>query len=666
MFFFKDICSVGVLRNKNKKGLLVLVILLLLIYFNGSSQSNTIDSLKITLTNATASNISKIYLSIAKEFRYTSYDSVIHYGNKAIENASLMGDKTMIIESLLELAFINNKIGNRDRSLLFYEQAKQFCLQEKDDYQLAKIYLALERYHRSMLDYASGICSLDTALNIINSNNFTDLRSTAFLNYGNIYLKIQYFSIATFYANQAIQSLGNKRSHPDYIRGKLLLGRIFFHRSNLDSALYYYKEALALSKIANNKIELQKTYRRISGYYIEIKDYDNSSMYIDSSIIYCNELMMPNELASLITFKAHITSLKGDYQNTLKYNLQALKLREKIGHRMSICASIMNIGGNYTQLGEYDQARYYLDRGIRIAKEQNDLHYLVYGYNKLAILNKKEGNYKTALKYTELKTLYNDSIITQRSNEKVLFLKNQFELEKAKSVSEKAKLEQKTNQTIFLIVTTILSLGIIILLSWLNYVKAKTSTVMRRAKEKAEEREFFFKESQNAANIGSYKLDLTTGVWTSSEVLNRIFDIDENYEKTIDGWTNLIHEEDREMMSKYLEDIISKQLQFNKEYRITCKSNGETRWVLGLGMLRLNNDGSVHSMAGTNQDITERKMVEAELFEYRENLEKIVTERTSDLNMKNRELEKFISHIVGRELRIKELKDKVKELEKRL
>ena len=54
--------------------------------------------------------------------------------------------------------------------------------------------------------------------------------------------------------------------------------------------------------------------------------------------------------------------------------------------------------------------------------------------------------------------------------------------------------------------------------------------------EALRESEYFFKESQHAANIGSYKLNFLTGNWEASEVLFSLFGIDQNYARTIEGW----------------------------------------------------------------------------------------------------------------------------------
>ena len=55
-----------------------------------------------------------------------------------------------------------------------------------------------------------------------------------------------------------------------------------------------------------------------------------------------------------------------------------------------------------------------------------------------------------------------------------------------------------------------------------------------------------------------------------------------------------------------------------------------------------------------------------ELKKYKTNLEDIVAERTKELEEKNKKLAEFNKLFIGREFRIKELKDKIEKLEEEL
>jgi len=66
------------------------------------------------------------------------------------------------------------------------------------------------------------------------------------------------------------------------------------------------------------------------------------------------------------------------------------------------------------------------------------------------------------------------------------------------------------------------------------------------------------------------------------------------------------------------------------------------------------------------RDISERKKTDQELYKYRDKLEELVRVRTAELEEKNKDLERYNQLFTGREFRIKELRDKIKELEKEL
>ena len=65
-------------------------------------------------------------------------------------------------------------------------------------------------------------------------------------------------------------------------------------------------------------------------------------------------------------------------------------------------------------------------------------------------------------------------------------------------------------------------------------------------------------------------------------------------------------------------------------------------------------------------DITDRKKYEQKLKDYHDHLEDLIKIRTKDLEEKNEELKKYNKLFIGREFRIKELRDQVKAMEEKL
>lgn len=80
----------------------------------------------------------------------------------------------------------------------------------------------------------------------------------------------------------------------------------------------------------------------------------------------------------------------------------------------------------------------------------------------------------------------------------------------------------------------------------------------------------------------------------------------------------------------------------------------------------LDDSGKVIGITGAVRDVNKRIKAEEEVKKQQEHLEELIRERTADLEVKNKELERLNSLFVGREFRIKELRDRVKELETKL
>jgi PAS domain S-box-containing protein len=139
-------------------------------------------------------------------------------------------------------------------------------------------------------------------------------------------------------------------------------------------------------------------------------------------------------------------------------------------------------------------------------------------------------------------------------------------------------------------------------------------TERKQAEEKLLESERILRQSQEVAQLGSYDLDIPTDRWTSSPILDRIFGIDESFERTVAGWVGIVHPEYRLEMHNYFKTrVLGQGRPFDKEYTIIRQNDGEKRWVHGLGTLDFDEGGKPIRMTGTIQDVTERKQVEERL-----------------------------------------------------
>jgi len=139
-------------------------------------------------------------------------------------------------------------------------------------------------------------------------------------------------------------------------------------------------------------------------------------------------------------------------------------------------------------------------------------------------------------------------------------------------------------------------------------------TERKRAEEALRESLESLEEAQTIGGLGIYSLDIATGVWTSSSVLDELFGIGKDYDHTVAGWTLLIHPDDEQSMASYFaNEVVGKGKPFDREYRIIRKTDKAVRWLHGQGKLDFDAQGQPTRMHGVIKDITQRKQSETEL-----------------------------------------------------
>lgn len=164
-------------------------------------------------------------------------------------------------------------------------------------------------------------------------------------------------------------------------------------------------------------------------------------------------------------------------------------------------------------------------------------------------------------------------------------------------------------------------------------------TGYKQTQERLRESEEMLRDSQSIAGIGTYRLDIKSDRWTSSEMLDRIFGIGSDHEHNLASWEAIVHPDDREMMVDYFQnEVIGHAKRFEKEYRIVRLSDGETRWVHGMGRLEFDAEGEPVRMLGTIRDDTAHKLGELALKESQELLRLFIEHAPAAIAMLDRDM----------------------------
>lgn len=185
---------------------------------------------------------------------------------------------------------------------------------------------------------------------------------------------------------------------------------------------------------------------------------------------------------------------------------------------------------------------------------------------------------------------------------------------------------------------------------------------------KLKKRQYQLKEAQRIGNMGSWELNLINGDFTWSNQTIIILEIDKNtMDFSYNFFLGMIHPDDSEQRKKDFIAAIEQRRPYNSIHRLVL-ATGTTKVVHERGELAYNEEGNPIKINCIIKDITEQKRSEEEILRLNINLEKIVVERTIQLEEMNCELEatnamleEEISERQNIEMRIQKLNDELEE-----
>ncbi len=172
-------------------------------------------------------------------------------------------------------------------------------------------------------------------------------------------------------------------------------------------------------------------------------------------------------------------------------------------------------------------------------------------------------------------------------------------------------------------------------------------TERKKVQQALRDHENHLLQAQRVGGFGSYIYDIKANHWTSSEMLDEIFGIGTDFDRSAAGWIGFIHPDDRDVMQKALLACIEGKKDFDQEYRIIRPIDGNERWLHGLGKAECGADGRPLRIVGTNTDITARKRAEGEMLKAKEEAEKATLLKDKYVSLVSHDLKNPLGTIMG-------------------
>ncbi|WP_372642958.1 tetratricopeptide repeat protein [Ancylomarina sp.] len=215
----------------------------------------------------------------------------------------------------------------------------------------------------------------------------------------------------------------------------------YYNQQNTDSAIFYAREALLLSKLNKNQeliftsyLELYYNYLlvhdyelakisldyakdisykskdstkicdvhlKLAYYFAVVSKYDSAIFHHNTSIELCDLLDDKRQKVNNLIGLGEIYYERGELELSLNKYLEAFKFTEVFKDDQIKLSLLINMGNIYSSENQIEQAKDYYNQAKKIAEKLKDEDVLSVLYNNLAILYQEELDFKKAQTYFE-------------------------------------------------------------------------------------------------------------------------------------------------------------------------------------------------------------------------------------------------------------------------
>ncbi len=134
-----------------------------------------------------------------------------------------------------------------------------------------------------------------------------------------------------------------------------------------------------------------------------------------------------------------------------------------------------------------------------------------------------------------------------------------------------------------------------------------------------------------AAGVGVWDWDVVKNELKMDDSMYKLYGIrKEDFGGAYDAWARTLHPEDKSYAEGEIQAALRGEHEYAPEFRI-LRPDGSIRHIKADSKTIMDDDGKPLRMIGTNIDITERKLSEQEMRQYKDHLEETVQQRTEEL-----------------------------------
>lgn len=424
--------------------------------------SITNDSLRLSLLSKLSL---KFLYADSTVFRYTNY--------KTIVLSDQLGDHKILANAYWDLAYFYSNYSYLDSAYASYYKAYQNFRSIGDDYHSGKMMLNMAISQEKARDYIGSENSSFNALKFLPDHKIKDVYAV--------------------YNNLAI---------------------IYNGLDDFDSAILYHKKAIDLAKQVGDQSLIVNSLNNISVVYIENGFNTKALKFIEEALK--TEDLKDNDTrlyAMILDNFSYAQFKQGNTEDFLKYSLEALRIRDSIGHKAGVMANKIRLAEYYLFKGDSTNAQLNLKTALSLAEDEENLKYELEALIKLREITEN-------VEYLDKYIALNDELIREERSIRSKFARIRYETD---TYIQKNKNLNERNIYLTIAALSLLALVSVIFFFQRQRIRLKEAQMQNRLKDSNEQVLSLLLDQQKKVELAEIKERQRISRDLHDGILSRLF-----------------------------------------------------------------------------------------------------------------------------------------------
>ncbi len=223
------------------------------------------------------------------------------------------------------------------------------------------------------------------------------------------------------------------------------LGRVYYNLGDYDLEELYYERYIALADPYREKFILFHILSRLGDIKRENGEFEEANE-VYYKLVKLSEIARDTlRTANTLNRIAWGYYQAGNLEKSLEVYLEDLELSEKLGNKNLVANCLGNIGNIYRDWNYFEKAIEYYTLSIEVSREIDDVYNLSWLYKDISAMYANMGRYEQAYENAVLHSAYNDSLLSEDYNRRLLEARTRYEREKTEREIEFMQVKLQRN-----------------------------------------------------------------------------------------------------------------------------------------------------------------------------------------------------------------------------